>query len=379
MRSHLHYSVVVLLTGLTAGCGGGGGGTVPQASTPNPYEGYDFTTGNTSTKANAEDALLNSGSALLPYEAPYGAGSYSSVSAANLALNGSDLPIASRDTKASQAWDNGWTGLGVKVGIADRFDSNGQINTHGDWVSLVVGSVAPESTLNLQNAFGLDVATSLPQFFTAYENFDTAGVRLVNASWGIDKAERTSSGGYTGNLLSGFDEAVTAVIDEVKNGTVLDPHYADTLYVYAAGNGADYCDSKLVSDCNFFAVIFSSVYGEGLTTDYSVLFVGALEDGSDTIASYSYQAGDMKDHFIVANDDVLSLGDAAGTSFAAPRVTGAAALLKHKFPNLEHNQIKQLLLLTADDLGAPGVDTLYGHGKLNILNALSPQGAVVPQ
>ena len=83
--------------------------------------------------------------------------------------------------------------------------------------------------------------------------------------------------------------------------------------------------------------------------------------------------------FIVAHDDVLSAGDKSGTSYAAPRVTGAAALVSHKFPNLASEQIKQVLLQTATDLGATGIDAIFGHGELNVAGALSPQGAVVPK
>ena len=87
----------------------------------------------------------------------------------------------------------------------------------------------------------------------------------------------------------------------------------------------------------------------------------------------------MGEDFIVAHDDVLTSGDAAGTSFAAPRVVGAAALLRHKFPNLNGSALKQVLLQTATDLGATGVDNIYGYGLLNIPNAMSPQGNVTPK
>lgn len=103
-----------------------------------------------------------------------------------------------------------------------------------------------------------------------------------------------------------------------------------------------------------------------------VIFVGSLADGANTIADYSYTAGKLQNDFIVAHDDVWSAGDTGGTSFAAPRVTGAAALVRHKFPNLNGPQLKQVLLQSADDLGTPGPDAVFGYGKLNIMSALSP-------
>ena len=112
-----------------------------------------------------------------------------------------------------------------------------------------------------------------------------------------------------------------------------------------------------------------------------MLYVGSLSGASlvseiitipETLATYSHSAGDMKNDFIVAHDSVFFYQDASGTSFAAPRVAGAAALVRQKFPTLNGSSLKQVLLQSADDLGAEGVDEIFGHGKLNLINALSP-------
>lgn len=62
-----------------------------------------------------------------------------------------------------------------------------------------------------------------------------------------------------------------------------------------------------------------------------------------------------------------------GNSFAAPAIAGAAALLKQYWPQLGGKAISRILLDTATDLGAPGVDTVFGAGLLNIERALQPQ------
>ena len=62
-----------------------------------------------------------------------------------------------------------------------------------------------------------------------------------------------------------------------------------------------------------------------------------------------------------------------GSLFAAPKVSGAAALVHHKFGTNNVNT-KQILLETADDLGEAGVDAVFGHGLLNVERALSPVG-----
>ncbi len=64
----------------------------------------------------------------------------------------------------------------------------------------------------------------------------------------------------------------------------------------------------------------------------------------------------------------------SGTSFSAPIITGAVALIAQAFPNLTAAQIVDLLFRTADDLGAPGDDPVFGQGRLNIARAFQPVG-----
>jgi len=61
----------------------------------------------------------------------------------------------------------------------------------------------------------------------------------------------------------------------------------------------------------------------------------------------------------------------AGTSAAAPHVTGVVAQLIAKYGKGKPSQIKQLLLNSVDDLGAPGKDPFYGAGRVNLLKAMS--------
>lgn len=61
-----------------------------------------------------------------------------------------------------------------------------------------------------------------------------------------------------------------------------------------------------------------------------------------------------------------------GNSFAAPAIAGAAALLKQNWPQLGGKDISRILLDTATDLGAPGVDQIYGAGLMNIEAAMQP-------
>lgn len=59
-----------------------------------------------------------------------------------------------------------------------------------------------------------------------------------------------------------------------------------------------------------------------------------------------------------------------GTSFSAPMVAAAAALLKIANPFLKPSQIEEILKSTATDLGREGYDIEYGFGKINLLEAM---------
>lgn len=61
----------------------------------------------------------------------------------------------------------------------------------------------------------------------------------------------------------------------------------------------------------------------------------------------------------------------SGTSFSAALVSGVAALVTAGDPELSAEQLRDHLVLTADDLGAEGIDEFYGCGKVNAYNALT--------
>ena len=62
----------------------------------------------------------------------------------------------------------------------------------------------------------------------------------------------------------------------------------------------------------------------------------------------------------------------SGSSASAPLVSGLAALIKSKYPNLSAAQIIQRITESADDTGAAGRDPVYGFGIINPLMSLDP-------
>ena len=61
---------------------------------------------------------------------------------------------------------------------------------------------------------------------------------------------------------------------------------------------------------------------------------------------------------------------AAGTSMAAPAVSGVAALIVGKAGAMAPDALANRLASSADDLGAAGTDPVYGRGRVNALKAV---------
>lgn len=72
----------------------------------------------------------------------------------------------------------------------------------------------------------------------------------------------------------------------------------------------------------------------------------------------------------------------SGTSYAAPHVSGAAALLLQKNPNLHHHEIKSILLTTAmpvsDAYGQEFSISESGSGRIDIANAFEANLVIMP-
>ena len=126
----------------------------------------------------------------------------------------------------------------------------------------------------------------------------------------------------------------------------------------------------------------------------SLIIVGSV--GLDqTISNFSNRPGDscltingacnpgakLQDRFLVAPGELILVSDdkggvvrQSGTSFAAPLVSGAVALLHDRWPWLANfpKETTDIILQSAKDLGAAGVDPVYGRGLLDVTASQSP-------
>lgn len=60
----------------------------------------------------------------------------------------------------------------------------------------------------------------------------------------------------------------------------------------------------------------------------------------------------------------------SGTSMAAPHVAALAALIRSVNPRLSNDEVRSIILESADDLGERGKDPYYGYGLINVYRAL---------
>lgn len=73
-----------------------------------------------------------------------------------------------------------------------------------------------------------------------------------------------------------------------------------------------------------------------------------------------------------------SYGYYSGTSMAAPHVAGAVALLFQAYPDILPYEVAGILKNSAADLGTTGADYAYGHGRINIYNAIQTATSPIP-
>lgn len=232
-------------------------------------------------------------------------------------------------------------------------DSADDLNGHGTHVSGIIAAAS-------NNATG--VAGTAP------------GVRIVPIK---------VIGKYTGSnadFIDGLYYAADLGVDVVNislGGTAAEIGASGRVAMQEA---VDYAHSKGV-------VIIGAVGNEGRNDIYypaaceHVIGVGAT-DSADVVATYSNYGSRL---------DIMAPGGTSGTagvlstytytglhtytylfgtSMAAPFVTGAAALLRSHAPGATSAEIENALLSSAKDLGAPGWDLMYGHGLLQLRDAL---------
>lgn len=263
---------------------------------------------------------------------------------------------------AEYAFDLGLTGAGVKVGFVDSgiyaahedlddsciggadFTKDGKAYTadstgHGTFAA---GIVAAQTN----NATGMAGIAPKVQLM-AYRAFATSDATVLDVANAVDQAIVDKC--EVLNLSFGTDATSNTLAQAIARADA-----AGIILVAAVGNAGT---TQL-----FYPAAYDSVIG-----------VGAV-DSSATVASFSQKNSSV---FVTApGENVSSLGytsinsyrsDKSGTSYAAPVVTGMAALALEYDKDMTAEGFRYLLQASAtDDSAGDGYDTSYGYGIVNI-------------
>jgi subtilisin family serine protease len=286
---------------------------------------------------------------------------------------------------ALSAYNAGGTGQGVKIAVLDsginpnlpdfagRIDpasadlvlNRGVTDTEGHGTAVAAVAAAARDGGQIQ---GVAFASTILALNSAdperCDKDDGCSHSSRAIAQGIDLAR--TNGARVINISLGGEGATSTVLQAVTRAA-----QSGIVIVVSAGNEGK---EPAGGNPSPFAADFANA-GGGL-----VIIAGA-HDAARNIAGFSNRAGTSQQAYLAAlGDRVRSFdhtGQAfafSGTSFSAPVISGAAALLASAFPNLTGQQIVQILLGSADDGGAVGTDGTFGRGILNIARAFSPQG-----
>lgn len=321
---------------------------------------------------------------------------------------------------APEAWNAGYRGAGVKVGVLDTgFDLNhpdlapnisnlsmdftGQglqyslldAFSHGTHTAGTIAAadnafgtigVAPEAELVLIKVLYDEGYGSLFDILNGIIYAASVDVDVINMSIG-STFYKSGGEGYTANDAAWYKNIYSrAITYAYQKGT--------TVITSAGNESTDYdhsADLIHLPSGVAHAISISATAPSGWVADppsASLDFFASYSNYGQSVIDFAAPGGDYvypgNENCTVAGitrpcwlfDFVFSTGNggwywSVGTSMAAPHATGVAALIIGKNGgSMKPAQVEAALRSSADDLGKPGNDDYYGKGRVNAYNAV---------
>ncbi len=228
-----------------------------------------------------------------------------------------------------------------------------------------------------------------------------SGARIINNSWGIGITDRFDLGGrdpayphFTVQDAQLQFNQIQPILGTRQGGAydgAIAAARSGIVTIFAAGNDYNLNNPDAIAGLGYFVPEIAPNW----------MTVAALQKNPDlnspdlyNISIFSSRCGYTASFCVSApgskifsaviggtNADNMTIGYANknGTSMAAPHVAGAVAVLMERFPYMTGAQVASVLRTTATDMGAPGVDALYGWGMINLRKGIDGPAMLVTE
>ena len=278
---------------------------------------------------------------------------------------------------------------GIAAGNRDGGEMHG-VAFNAQIISAENGDPGPEDGIILGN----DGAV----YQAGWDALIASGARIINNSWGIGITEKFDQGGkdpaYPHFTLADaqkqFDQ-IKLILGTKAGGAyqgAIDAARSGIVTIFAAGNDYNLNNPDAMAGLAYFVpeiapnwLSVASLQDPKNTGDYSI---STFSSRCGYTASFCVAAPGTKVYssIIEGNSvDNLTTGYAkySGTSMAAPHVAGSIAVLMERFPYMTGAQVASVLKTTTVDMGAPGIDALYGWGMIDLGKAIHGPGMFVTE
>jgi subtilase-type serine protease len=305
----------------------------------------------------------------------------------------------------------------VKKGDAFRYDgtpsvdSDGTLGSHGTHVGGIAagsrdggamhGVAFNAQIISAENGDpgpedGIILGNDGAVYQAGWDALVASGARIINNSWGIGITEKFDEGGYdpayphftVNDAQKQFDQ-IKQILGTKPGGAyqgAIDAARSGVVTIFAAGNDGNLNNPDAMAGLAYFVpeiapnwLSVASLQDPTNTGDYSI---STFSSRCGYTASLCVSAPGTRVYSSVIEGtsvENLTTGYAkySGTSMAAPHVAGSVAVLMERFPYLNGAQVAEVLKTTATDMGAPGIDALYGWGMINLGKAINGPGMLV--
>ena len=382
-KSQIKFSIIVASFFIFTACGGGGGGgsssnetdtsTTTQENTAQAtdYSKYAWNI-NESIDSNYKSTYKIDDNAHINLSAAWNTtkGKKSNAEAIKVAIIDEGFEVSHPEIK-----DQIFATYNVMTGTTDVSNTSTSTFSHGTAVAGVIASkylgVAPEAQLILINIDLLDdyqSSSTLTEadLISAFQKAVDLGAQVINCSWG---------GGTVSDILSAKiqelkDNNITVVFSAGNDSSNLDSDGTtdESELSSVIGVGASSVENDITSYSNYGSQIDLIAPAGGNTTDGLIGILSLDLTGTNGINT-STQLGLVNYNYSFVQ----------GTSFSAPTVSGVVALLLAAKPTLTANEIRQILIDTADKVGTSNgadysvnnFDVKRAYGKINAGKAMT--------